>query len=120
MSSFEQKSVNPTPSTSSSATASSTQSTTTNMRLPTDLTLQHATKIAISDDKPIMLDYWFSSLEKKSCIGVRESGEKLLVKSAEEYTSPIAKLYKSGSEFIIITENSIYLVASDIPTKKIT
>jgi hypothetical protein len=90
------------------------------MRLPTDLTLQHATKIAISDDKPIMLDYWFSSLEKKSCIGVRESGEKLLVKSAEEYTSPIAKLYKSGSEFIIITENSIYLVSSDIPTKKIS
>lgn len=117
MSSFEQKSgavptAAPQQPTQASATA--------NMRLPTDLTLQHATKIAIADDKPIMLDYWHSSLEKKSCIGVRESGEKLLVKSAEEYTSPIAKLYKSGTEFIIITENSIYLVASDIPTKKIT
>ena len=117
MSSFEQKSATsaPTPSTQQQTTPANT-----NMRLPTDLTLQHATKIAISDDKPIMLDYWFTSLEKKSCIGVRESGEKLLVKSAEEYTSPIAKLYKSGTEFIIITENSIYLVASDIPTKKIT
>ena len=118
MSSFEQKS-----GASQAAPTGASQSqtfTSTNMRLPTDLTLQHATKIAISDDKPIMLDYWFTSLEKKSCIGVRESGEKLLVKSAEEYTSPIAKLYKSGTEFIIITENSIYLVASDIPTKKIT
>ena len=114
MSSFEQKSSPPT------APQPAAQPATTNMRLPTELTLQHATKIAISDDKPIMLDYWHSSLEKKSCIGVRESGEKLLVKSAEEYTSPIAKLYKSGTEFIIITENSIYLVASDIPTKKIT
>jgi len=124
MSSFEQKSVIPaSSSTTTSSTPQQTSSQTTNtanMRLPTDLTLQHAAKISISDDKPIMLDYWFSSLEKKSCIGVRESGEKLLVKSTEEYTSPIAKLYKSGSEFIIITENSIYLVSSDIPTKKIT
>jgi len=124
MSSFEQKSAIPaSSSTTTSSTPQQTSSQTTNtanMRLPTDLTLQHAAKISISDDKPIMLDYWFSSLEKKSCIGVRESGEKLLVKSTEEYTSPIAKLYKSGSEFIIITENSIYLVSSDIPTKKIT
>lgn len=120
MSSFEQKSAIPASASSSTTQQTAPSSSTANMRLPTDLTLQHATKIAISDDKPIMLDYWFSSLEKKSCIGVRESGEKLLVKSAEEYTSPIAKLYKSGSEFIIITENSIYLVSSDIPTKKIT
>jgi hypothetical protein len=67
-----------------------------------------------------MLDYWTSSWEKKSCVGIRESGEKLLVKSAEEYTSPISKFYKTGSEYIIITENSIYLVSSDIPTRKIT
>lgn len=120
MSSFEQKSATSASTAAPQQQSQTTATATTNMRLPTDLTLQHATKIAISDDKPIMLDYWFSSLEKKSCIGVRESGEKLLVKSAEEYTSPIAKLYKSGTEFIIITENSIYLVAGDIPTKKIT
>jgi hypothetical protein len=120
MSSFEQKSATPASSASQQPSSTTAATSSANMRLPGDLTLQHATKIAISDDKPIMLDYWFTSLEKKSCIGVRESGEKLLVKSAEEYTSPIAKLYKSGTEFIIITENSIYLVAGDIPTKKIT
>ena len=91
-----------------------------NYRLPSDTTLQHASKLSIVEDKPIMLDYWTASVDKKALVGVRESGEKLLVKSAEEYTSPIAKFYKSGTEYIIITENSIYLVSSDIPTRKIS
>ena len=89
-------------------------------RLPSDTSLQHASKLSIVEDKPIMLDYWTASVDKKALVGVRESGEKLLVKSAEEYTSPIAKFYKSGTEYIIITENSIYLVSSDIPTRKIS
>lgn len=91
-----------------------------NYRLPSDITLQHASKLAIVEDKPIMLDYWTASLDKKALVGVRESGEKLLVKSAEEYTSPIAKFYKSVTEYIIITENSIYIVSSEIPTRKIS
>jgi hypothetical protein len=91
-----------------------------NYRLPSDITLKHAAKLGIVEDKPIMLDYWSASLDKKALVGVKESGEKLLVKSEDEYTSPIAKFYKSGTEFIIITENSIYLVSSDIPTRKIS
>lgn len=91
-----------------------------NYRLPSDVTLKHATKLAIVDDKPIMLDYWASSLDKKALIGARENGEKLLVKSEDEYTSTIQKFYKSGTEYIVITENSIYLVSSDIPTRKIS
>ena len=91
-----------------------------NYRLPSDVTLRHATKLSIVEDKPIMLDYWSISLDKKALVGVKETGEKLLVKSEDEYTSPIAKFYKSGTEFIIITENSIYLVSSDIPTREIS
>ena len=107
----------------SAITTSSTSSTanaTPNYRLPSDVTLQHASKLAIVEDKPIMLDYWTASVDKKALVGVRESGEKLLVKSAEEYTSPIAKFYKSATEYIILTENSIYIVSSDIPTRKIS
>jgi hypothetical protein len=103
-----------------SANTPSVTSSNSNYRLPGDTTLQHASKLAIVDDKPIMLDYWTASIDKKALIGVKESGEKLLVKSEEEYTSPISKFYKSGSDYIIITENSIYLVASDIPTRKIS
>ena len=109
--------------TTASASAPDSHSVTANnstYRLPSDTSLQHASKLAIVEDKLIMLDYWTASVDKKALVGVRESGEKLLVKSAEEYTSPIAKFYKSGTEYIIITENSIYLVSSDIPTRKIS
>jgi hypothetical protein len=89
-------------------------------KLPSEATLKHASKLSIVEDKPILLDYWTASLEKKALVGVRESGEKLLVKSEDEYTSPISKFYKSVTEYIIITENSIYLVSSEIPTKRIS
>ena len=96
------------------------QSEASSFRLQDIKTLQHASKLAIVDDKPIMLDYWNDSLEKTVLIGVKENQEKLLVKSEEEYTSPIVKIYKTGSEYIIATENSIYLVDVEIPTKRIS
>ena len=92
----------------------------TDKRTPSVATLQHVHRLAVSEDKPVLFDYWLASLEKKALIGVRENQEKLLVKSADEYTSPIGKFFKSENEYIIITENSIYVVSSDIPTKKIT
>ena len=92
----------------------------TNYRLPTGTTLQHCAKLGIVEDKPIMLDYWTSSCDKDVLIGVRDNGEKLLVKSEEEYTSPVSKIYKVETEYIIITENSIYVVSADIPTKRIS
>lgn len=91
-----------------------------NYRLPSDATMKHACKLAVVDDKPIMMDYWTPSLDKKALIGSRENNEKLLVRSEEEYTSTIQKFYKSGTEYIVITENSIYIVSSDIPTRKIS
>ena len=98
-----------------------TQSTSAgNYRLPENTTLQHVTKLSIVEDKPIMMDYWTDSLEQTVLIGVKETQEKLLVKNEEEYTSPISKIYKVGKEYIIMTENSIYLVDVLIPTKRIS
>ena len=77
-------------------------------------------KLAIVEDKPVMMDYWTDSLEQTVLIGVKETQEKLLVKNEEEYTSPISKIYKVGKEYIIMTENSIYLVDVQIPTKRIS
>lgn len=96
-----------------------TETPTPMARVPDDKTLKGAVKLAISEDKPILLDYWTDSIEGTACIGQRANKEKLLVKSAEEYTSPIVKMYKVENDFIIQTENSIYLVASTIPTKRI-
>ena len=64
----------------STTTSSQEQS---NYRLPHGTTMQHASKLAIVEDKPIMFDYWTGSLDKEVLIGVRESGEKLLVKSED-------------------------------------
>ena len=96
------------------------ENTESTYKLPPTELWAHLSKLSISDDKPIMLDYWTDSLEKKVLIGVKkESEEKLLVKNAEEYTSPISKIYKVAGCYIICTENSIYLVSADIPTKHI-
>lgn len=88
--------------------------------MPSNQCLQHSAKIGVVDDKPIMMDYWTDSQEGKILIGVRESGEKLLVKSEDEYTSPISKIYKVENEYIIVTENSLYIVSANIPTKRIS
>lgn len=87
---------------------------------PSNQCLQHCVKIAIVDDKPIMLDYWSNSQDGKVLIGVRDGGEKLLVKSEDEYTSPIEKIYKVEGEYIIVTENSLYIVSASIATKRIS
>jgi hypothetical protein len=89
-------------------------------RLPSNVCLQHCSKLAIVQDKPIMMDYWTPSLDKTIIIGVKETGEKLLVKSEDEYTSPIANIYKVETEYIIVTENSIYLISNETPSKKIS
>ena len=88
-------------------------------RLPSNTCMHNASKLAIVEDRPIMLDYWTQSIEKKVIIGVKENGEKLLVKSEEEYTSPIGKIFKIESEYIILTENSLYIVSSDIQSNRI-
>ena len=93
---------------------------TQNYRLPTTNALTHCSKLAIVEDKPLMFDYWTDSLEKKVLVGVKEDGEKLLVKSEEEYTSPVVKIYKVETEYLVITENSIYIVDVQCPTKRIS
>ena len=89
-------------------------------RLPSNTCLQHAWKLAIVEDKEVKSDYWTSSLDKEVIIGVKSNQEKLLVKSEDEYTSPISKIYKVESEYIIVTENSIYLVSGDIDSQRIS
>ena len=91
-------------------------------QLPPSNVFNHVAKIAIVEDRPIMLDYWVNSLNSSSgvIIGVRENGEKLIVKSEDEYTSPIGKIYKVEYCFICVTENSIYIVSSKIKSKRIT
>lgn len=89
-------------------------------RIPCNACLAHAAKYSLTCEKPMMLDYWKKSVSKEIFIGIRTTGEKLLVKNQEEYTSPIAKIFKVETEYIVETENSLYIVCASIASKKIS
>ncbi len=82
--------------------------------------MAQAAKVAVEQDRPIYLDYYNDSLDKKCCIGV-QGNTKFLVKSDTEYTSPIASIMRIKEEkaYIVLTENSLYVVSADIPVKRI-
>ena len=88
--------------------------------MPSATTLLNAAKLAMSKDMPIQLDYFTDSANGKAFLGEdAQTNEKMLVKDAEEFTSHIQKIYKAGDDFIIMTENSIYLVSGKIQKRKI-
>jgi len=86
--------------------------------LPPANVLLRAASIAIEEDRPVLLDYWVESRKKECCIGVRDK-EKHLVKSDSEYTSPIQNIFQLEGCFIVLTENSLYVVSKEIPVRKI-
>jgi len=86
--------------------------------IPSASILLRAAQLSVDEDKPIYLDYYNDSLEKKCCIGVQD-GTKYLVKSDSEYTSTIQNVFKCENCYIIATENSLYVVSAEIPIKKI-
>lgn len=90
-----------------------------NYRSCSENTLKNAWKLSILEDRPILSDYWTDSIDGNVILGVKDNGDKLLVKSEDEYTSPVQKIYKIEEEYIVMTENSIYIVSSTISTKRI-
>ena len=89
-------------------------------QVPSATVMAQAAKVAIERDRPIYLDYYNDSLEKKCCIGVQDS-VKMLVKSDTEYTSPIETIMRIKEEkvYLVLTENSLYIVSADVPVKKV-
>lgn len=91
------------------------------MSMPCELTMRHLATLAVKHDKPIMMDYWEGSQTGEIVLGVRDNGDKLLVKSEDEYTSLIQKLFRVDApdkNIIVMTENSLYIVAGNIKSKK--
>ena len=88
--------------------------------LPSPSTLLQAAKLAMAQDKPIQLDYYADTVTGKAFMGEdTDTKEKMLVKSAEEFTSLIQKVYKVADDYIILTENSIYLASGKIQKRRI-
>ena len=114
-----------TPATPASSTqpaqpAQSTQPSAVAEILPAPATLLQAAKIAIEQDRAIMLDYYRQTANATAFLGEDpETKERILVKSKDEFTSLIKKLYKVGEDFIILTENSLYVVSGKIQKRKV-
>lgn len=88
--------------------------------LPSATCLMHAARLAIKDDKPIQLDYFVDTATKRAFIGEDgESKERVLVKSKDEFTSLIQKMFKAGDDILIATENSIYVVSGKIEKRRV-
>ncbi len=83
-------------------------------------TLVQAAKLAMAQDNPIRLDYYADSCNGKAFMGEDgETKEKMLVKSSEEFTSIILKTYKVAEDYIVLTENSIYIVNGKLQKRRI-
>lgn len=110
------------PATNSTAngSAAAVGGATTNVALPASNTLLQAAKIAMEQDRAIMLDYFRETLNGTAFLGEDpQTNERILVKSKDEFTSLIKKLYKTGDDFIILTENSLYIVSGKIQKRKV-
>ena len=87
----------------------STQSE-TKLSLPNASTLEQAAKLAIKVSKPICFYFYIDSCKGNAKI-VSADGDKIIYKNNEEHTSPIQNTYKVGSEYLIVTENTIYIIS---------
>jgi len=103
-----------------SAAAPAANVTTTTELLPGAATLLQAAKLSIEQDRAIMLDYFRQTANGTAFLGEDpDTKERVLVKSKEEFTSLIKKLYKVGDDFIILTENSLYIVSGKIQKRRV-
>jgi hypothetical protein len=88
--------------------------------IPGAAALVSAARLGIQQDKPIQLDYYVNSAQGKAFLGEDpETKERVLIKSKEEFTSLVQKVYKVDDEVLVLTENSIYIVSGKIQKRKI-
>ena len=85
---------------------------TPSLTLPTEKTLLQATKLALKTKKPICFYFYIDSLKGKITI-VSDGEDRVIFKNEDEHTSPIINTYKSENCYIVVTENTIYIISSE-------
>ncbi len=91
------------------------------LETPSEKTLVYAARMSMEKDMPIMLDYYSDTRDGRAFLGEDSTTkDKMLVRSEDEYTSPISKIFKVEDDFVVITENSIYIVSKNIKKRFIT
>ena len=82
------------------------------LTLPSEKTLLQATKLALKTKKPMCFYFYIDSLKGKITI-VSDGEDRVIFKNEDEHTSPILNTYKSENCYIVVTENTIYIISSE-------
>ena len=107
---------------STGAGAPTSAAATASAIIPSATVMLQAAKLAIDQDRAIMLDYYVQTVNGTAFLGEDSENkeQRILVKSKEEFTSLIKKVYKVGEEdLIVLTENSLYIVSNKIQKRKV-
>jgi hypothetical protein len=82
--------------------------------LPTNKVLQQAMKLSIKLQKPIDFYFYVESLRSNVCFykvdKTNDKGDKIIYKNEDEYSSPILNTYKSEYCYLVVTENTLYVL----------
>ncbi len=100
-----------------SAQTQQTQQTGGKIGLPNVNTLNQAAKLSIKIAKPIDFYFYIDSCRGNAQI-VNADGDKIIYKNNEEHTSPIKHTYKVENAYLVVTENTIYLISCDTVISK--
>jgi len=88
------------------------------INIPCDNTLNQAAKLSIKISKPICFYFYLDSCRGNVNICTNES-DKIIYKNSEEHTSSISNIYKVNNEFLVVTENTIYIISSNTKVSKL-
>tara|TARA_B100001057_G_C22248573_1_gene718558 strand:+ start:244 stop:522 length:279 start_codon:yes stop_codon:yes gene_type:complete len=86
------------------------------LSIPGPDTLTQACKLGINLQKAIDFYFYVDSLKGNICI-MSNDDEKIIFKSQDEHTSPIKKTYKVNNEYLVVTENTIYIISASTQVK---
>ena len=81
------------------------------LSIPCPDTLTQACKLSIKLLKPTCYYFYVDSLKGNVCIASNDD-DKIIYKNNEEHTSPIQNTYKVNNEFLVVTENTIYVISA--------
>lgn len=86
--------------------------------IPSTNTLSQAAKLSIKISKPVCFYFYIDSCNDSIKICTNET-DKIIFKNLDEHTSSISNIYKVDNEYLIVTENTIYIISSNTKVAKI-
>jgi transposase len=88
------------------------------LTLPSVDTLNKCFKLSLKFTKPVDTYFYLDSCRDNVCF-LDDGEDKVIFKNEDEHTSPILKIFLSDNEYIVMTENTIYVLNGKTPVRKI-